>query len=80
MLIREDNAYGRGNQGLEIGQAFVFIDNLIASRVWRLFSALRAGILSSCFAKKKVAKEEGDPRVGAPCGGPLRYSKRRAAG
>ena len=28
-------------------------------------SALRAGVLSSCFAKKKVAKEEGDPKVGA---------------
>ena len=31
---------------------------------------MRAGVLSSCFAKKKVAKEEGDPRVGAlrvPC-------------
>ena len=26
-------------------------------------SALRAGVLSSCFAKKKVAKEEGDPRL-----------------
>ena len=29
-----------------------------------------AGVLSSCFAKKKVAKEEGDPKVGAlrvPC-------------
>ena len=26
---------------------------------------MRAGVLSSCFAKKKVAKEEGDPRVGA---------------
>jgi hypothetical protein len=25
-------------------------------------SALLAGVLSSCFAKKKVAKEEGDPR------------------
>ena len=42
-------------------------------------SALRAGVLSSCFAKKKVAKEEGDPRVGAPFGGPLRYSASRAA-
>ena len=31
----------------------------------RLLSAWRAGVLSSCFAKKKVAKEEGDPRVGA---------------
>jgi hypothetical protein len=37
-------------------------------------SALRAGVLSSCFAKKKVAKEEGDPRVGAGYAGPLRYS------
>ena len=37
-------------------------------------SALLAGILSSCFAKKKVAKEEGDPRVGARCAGSLRYS------
>ena len=26
-----------------------------------LLSALPAGVLSSCFAKKKVAKEEGDP-------------------
>jgi len=37
---------------------------------WAWGSALRAGVLSSCFAKKKVAKEEGDPRVGAlrvPC-------------
>jgi hypothetical protein len=47
------------------------------SQPWR--SALRAGVLSSCFAKKKVAKEEGDPRVGAPFGGPLRYSASRAA-
>ena len=37
-------------------------------------SALLAGVLSSCFAKKKVAKEEGDPRVGAGYAGPLRYS------
>jgi len=42
-------------------------------------SALRAGVLSSCFAKKKVAKEEGAPRVGAPFGGSLRYSASRAA-
>jgi hypothetical protein len=42
---------------------------------WAWGSALRAGVLSSCFAKKKVAKEEGDPRVGVPCGDPLRYSK-----
>jgi hypothetical protein len=40
-----------------------------------LRSALRAGVLSSCFAKKKVAKEEGDPRVGAGFAGSLRYSK-----
>jgi len=39
-----------------------------------LLSALRAGVLSSCFAKKKVAKEEGDPRVGAGYAGPLRNS------
>ena len=38
-----------------------------------------AGVLSSCFAKKKVAKEEGDPRVGAGFAGPLRYSVVRAA-
>jgi hypothetical protein len=31
--------------------------------VWRGGSALLAGVLSSCFAKKKVAKEEGDPRL-----------------
>ncbi len=42
-------------------------------------SALRAGVLSSCFAKKKVAKEEGDPKVGAGVAGPLRYSPSRAA-
>jgi hypothetical protein len=50
-----------------------FVDRFFV--VWRLFSAWRAGVLSSCFAKKKVAKEEGDPRVGARCAGPLRYSK-----
>ena len=41
---------------------------LARDRAWG--SALLAGVLSSCFAKKKVAKEEGDPRVGAlrvPC-------------
>ncbi len=43
--------------------------------VLRQGSALRAGVLSSCFAKKKVAKEEGDPRVGAGFAGSLRYSK-----
>jgi hypothetical protein len=42
-------------------------------------SALLAGVLSSCFAKKKVAKEEGDPEVGAGFAGPLRYSAGRAA-
>jgi len=46
-----------------------------AALAWRDGSALRAGVLSSCFAKKKVAKEEGDPRVGAGFAGPLRYSK-----
>jgi len=44
-----------------------------------LFSALRAGVLSSCFAKKKVAKEEGDPEGDAGFAGPLRYSAGRAA-
>ncbi len=44
-----------------------------------LFSALRAGVLSSCFAKKKVAKEEGDPEGDAGFAGPLRYSSGRAA-
>jgi len=34
-----------------------------AGLVLRGSSALRAGVLSSCFAKKKVAKEEGDPRL-----------------
>jgi hypothetical protein len=56
--------------------ALATVDALL---VWLLFSALRAGILSSCFAKKKVAKEEGDPRVGVPFGDPLRYSAGRAA-
>jgi hypothetical protein len=42
-------------------------------------SALLAGVLSSCFAKKKVAKEEGDPRGGAGFAGSLRYSAGRAA-
>jgi hypothetical protein len=41
-------------------------------------SALLAGILSSCFAKKKVAKEEGDPEGGAGFAGSLRYSTCRA--
>jgi hypothetical protein len=42
-------------------------------------SALLAGVLSSCFAKKKVAKEEGDPEGGAGFAGSLRYSAGRAA-
>jgi len=41
---------------------------------------LLAGVLSSCFAKKKVAKEEGDPEGSAGYAGSLRYSESRAAG
>ncbi len=56
--------------------------------VLRQGSALRAGVLSSCFAKKKVAKEEGDPRLRGrlrrlPCAtrraGRLRNSALRAS-
>ncbi len=55
---------------------------------WRGGSALRACVLSSCFAKKKVAKEEGDPRLRGrrcrlPCAtrsaGRLRNSALRAS-
>jgi hypothetical protein len=61
-----------------VGVGLVFLVGVVF--VLRLFSALRAGVLSSCFAKKKVAKEEGDPQVGAGYAGPLRYSAGRAAG
>ena len=41
-------------------------------------SALRAGVLS--FASpKESSQRKGDPRVGAGCAGPLRYSAGRAA-
>ena len=46
--------------------------------VWRScdgwFSRLRRALLSSCFAKKKVSKEEGDPGRRPAARGPLRYS------
>jgi len=46
--------------------------------VWRScdgwFSRLRRALLSSCFAKKKVSKEEGDPGRRRALPGPLRYS------
>ena len=38
------------------------------------FSRLRRALLSSCFAKKKVSKEEGDPGRRPATRGPLRYS------
>ena len=37
-------------------------------------SRLRRALLSSCFAKKKVSKEEGDPGRRPAARGPLRYS------
>ena len=37
-------------------------------------SRLRRALLSSCFAKKKVSKEEGDPGRRRALPGPLRYS------
>ena len=37
-------------------------------------SRLRRALLSSCFAKKKVSKEEGDPGRRPATRGPLRYS------
>ena len=40
----------------------------------RWFSRLRRALLSSCFAKKKVSKEEGDPGRRPAARGPLRYS------
>ena len=40
----------------------------------RWFSRLRRALLSSCFAKKKVSKEEGDPGRRRALPGPLRYS------
>ena len=46
--------------------------------VWRScdgwFSRLRRALLSSCFAKKKVSKEEGDPGRRRALPGSLRYS------
>jgi len=43
-----------------------------------VLSALRAGVLS--FASpKESSQRKGDPRVGAGCAGPLRYSASRAA-
>ena len=46
--------------------------------VWRScdgwFSRLRRALLSSCVAKKKVSKEEGDPGRRPATRGPLRYS------
>jgi hypothetical protein len=38
------------------------------------FPRLRRGLLSSCVAKKKVSKEEGDPGSAPGCAGSLRYS------
>ena len=38
------------------------------------FSRLRRALLSSCVAKKKVSKEEGDPGRRPATRGPLRYS------
>jgi len=51
---------------------------LAVLRAERLFSALRAGVLS--FASpKESSQRKGDPRVGARCAGPLRYSKSAGA-
>ncbi|MFZ2367853.1 MAG: hypothetical protein WAW48_14920, partial [Azonexus sp.] len=40
---------------------------------WRLFSAL-LGVSLFLASPRKSKQKEGDPRVGARCAGPLRYS------
>jgi hypothetical protein len=52
---------------------FLFVEKLLLWLVWRLLSALRAGVLS--FASpKESSQRKGDPRVGARYAGSLRYS------
>jgi len=59
---------------VELGSDHGFAGFGVWSSCSRCFSRLRRELLSSCVAKKKVAKEEGDPGRRRAAPGALRYS------